>query len=336
MSVAFLAVIAVYSSSLFLVVTSAFVLYGFFRWIFFAPLRQLTEDQIGNSSRQVSELLEALRGIVPIKLANQQETRRTRYENAVVRTTNQDVGVQRPTISFSAANELVFGLMRIALVFIAARQVMAGAMAAGVLVAIVAYADQFSTRASALIDCGKTTLAKILLGLIEPTEGQVFFGAIPLGRLGLERYRDHVAAVMQDDQLFAGSIRDNITFGSEDTGFDDVIEAARAAAIDKDISAMPLGYNTNVGDMGASLSGGPKQRVILARALYRKPKLFLLDEATSHLDLQNEAMVEQSVAALAAARIVIAHRPQTVASADAVVNLGTTKLLTKKGEDLDA
>ncbi|EQD55889.1 ABC transporter-like domain protein, partial [mine drainage metagenome] len=119
---------------------------------------------------------------------------------------------------------------------------------------------------------GKTTLAKLVLGLLEPTEGQILYGGIDLRALGLARYRSLVAAVMQDDPLFAGSLADNISLFDPDTTPLKVEAVARQAQIHNEIIAMPMGYQTLVGDMGSSLSGGQKQRVLLARALYRKPR----------------------------------------------------------------
>jgi ATP-binding cassette subfamily B protein RaxB len=167
--------------------------------------------------------------------------------------------------------------------------------------------------------CGKTTLAKLMLDLLAPSEGEIQIGGIDIRRLGLERYRDMVGAVMQDDQLFAGSIADNISFFDSNVSLLKVEAAARLAAVHEDIAAMPMGYQTLVGDMGSSLSGGQKQRLILARALYRRPKLLVLDEATSHLDVARERQVNAAIARMKLTRIVIAHRPETIASADQVL-----------------
>jgi ATP-binding cassette, subfamily B, bacterial CvaB/MchF/RaxB len=125
--------------------------------------------------------------------------------------------------------------------------------------------------------------------------------------------------VMQEDTLLAGSILDNITF------FDVQADPARAeacaklAAVHGDITRMPMGYQTLVGDMGSSLSGGQKQRVLLARALYKQPKVLALDEATSHLDIANEKLVTQELARMQITRIIVAHRPETIAGAQRVV-----------------
>jgi ATP-binding cassette subfamily B protein RaxB len=169
--------------------------------------------------------------------------------------------------------------------------------------------------------CGKSTLLKLLLGLYEPTEGRILVGGQPLARLGRAAWRDRVGAVLQDEPLFAGSIADNIAFFDPEPDLDRVHEAARLAAVAADIEAMPMGYHTLVGDLGSALSGGQKQRVLLARALYRRPQVLLLDEATSSLDLERERAVNHAVQALALTRIVVAHRPETIAAADRVVRL---------------
>jgi len=175
--------------------------------------------------------------------------------------------------------------------------------------------------------CGKTTLVKLILGLLKPTEGSIEIDGVALDRLGQAHFRQGVASVMQEDQLFAGSIAENICFFEPSPDFDRIESSAALAAIHEDIVAMPMQYNTLVGDMGTVLSGGQKQRVLLARALYRQPRILVLDEATSHLDLAHEAKVNSAVRSLALTRIIVAHRPETIASADRVVTLGEGKVL---------
>jgi ATP-binding cassette subfamily B protein RaxB len=169
--------------------------------------------------------------------------------------------------------------------------------------------------------CGKTTLMKLLLGLLVPSEGEILVGGVKLGHLGLSNYRQMIGAVMQDDHLFAGSISDNISFFADSRDEERVQHSAQAAALHADIMAMPMGYNTLVGDIGSGLSGGQKQRLLLARALYRSPRLLVLDEATSHLDVWNEVAVNASIRQLDLTRIIVAHRPETIAMAQRVVVL---------------
>ena len=173
---------------------------------------------------------------------------------------------------------------------------------------------------------GKTTLMNILLGVLTPTEGEVLIGGRNLDQVGLVTLRSMVATVLQDDVLFAGSITDNICFFDPAADRDWIGQCARLAAIHDDIVAMPMAYNTLVGDMGTVLSGGQKQRVLLARALYKRPKILFLDEATSHLDIARERLVNDAVKSLNITRVIVAHRPETLASADRVLVLEDGKL----------
>jgi ATP-binding cassette subfamily B protein RaxB len=172
--------------------------------------------------------------------------------------------------------------------------------------------------------CGKTTLLKLLLGLLQPTRGEVLIGGVSLGKLDSGSYRNLVGTVMQDDQLFAGSIADNICFFDPEPDWARIERCARLAAVHEDILAMPMHYQTTVGDMGSVLSGGQKQRLLLARALYKEPMILLLDEATSHLDVGRERLVNSAIMQLPLTRIIVAHRPETIASADRVISLEQT------------
>jgi ATP-binding cassette subfamily B protein RaxB len=174
--------------------------------------------------------------------------------------------------------------------------------------------------------CGKTTLLKVLLGLLAPLEGEVLYGGIPVKHLGLQNYRRRIGTVMQEDVLLGGSIADNISFFDVQPDQERVQVCAAVAAVHEDIAAMPMGYQTMVGDMGSSLSGGQKQRVLLARALYKEPKVLALDEATSHLDIANEQRVTQALAQMSLTRIIVAHRPETIAGAQRVVVLQQGKV----------
>ena len=168
---------------------------------------------------------------------------------------------------------------------------------------------------------GKTTMMKLLLGLLEPTGGEILIGGIKLGPLGMSNYRQLLGTVMQDDNLFAGSVADNISFFDPTPDQDRIYECAHLAAINREIEAMPMAYNTLVGDIGTGLSGGQKQRILLARALYKNPKMLVLDEATSHLDVKNELSVNTAINKLHLTRIIVAHRPETIAMAQRVLFL---------------
>lgn len=179
---------------------------------------------------------------------------------------------------------------------------------------------------------GKSTLVRILLGLLEPDEGEVLVDGISLARFGHKNFHEQIGAVLQDDSLFAGSIADNIALFDEAPDPGRIAEVATAAAIHDDIVRMPMQYETLVGDMGSSLSGGQKQRVLLARALYRRPRLLVMDEGTSHLDAALEQAVNAAVGRLGITRIIIAHRLETILSAARVYAAQGGKLNEITGE----
>lgn len=167
--------------------------------------------------------------------------------------------------------------------------------------------------------CGKTTLLKCLMGLIEPMEGEVLIDGKPLRHL--PHYRSQIAGVMQEDQLISGDIADNIACFEPHQDINKVHLCAHLACVHEEIMRMPMQYNTLVGEMGTNLSGGQKQRIILARALYREPRILFMDEATSHLDVNNETAVNQHIQKFPITRVLVAHRPETVASAERQINL---------------
>ncbi|HWH41727.1 MAG TPA: peptidase domain-containing ABC transporter [Usitatibacter sp.] len=397
MAAATLAMMVVYSAILAAVAIAAVVCYGLLRWMFYQPLRRATEEQIVHSARQQSHFLETVRGVQSIKLFGRQDERRSRWLNLVVESTNQDLATQKLGLGFRAANGFVFGVERIAVVWLGALLVLDSTFSVGMLFAFMSYKDQFSARIGGLIDkmidlrmlglqgerladivltppeedapataadaidaslevsavsfrysdteplvlvncsfrvapgesvaivgpsgCGKTTLLKLMLGLLAPTDGKILAGGIDIQKLGIDRYRRLVGTVMQDDQLFAGSIGDNISFFDPAPDQAAIEQFARTAAVHDDIHAMPMGYHTLIGDMGAALSGGQKQRILLARALYKQPRILFLDEATSALDVQKERAVNEAIRSLHLTRIIIAHRPETIASADRVIVL---------------
>lgn len=174
--------------------------------------------------------------------------------------------------------------------------------------------------------CGKSTFLKIIMSLLEPVSGVISMHGVPVKAMGLSSYRQRIAGVMQDDSLLSGSIFDNITFFDPNPERERVEYVAHLAAIANDIRVMPMQYNTLVGSMGAALSGGQIQRILLARALYKRPRLLILDEATSHLDVDTERAVNQAVRQMKIARLIVAHRPQTIIQADRIFRLTSTGL----------
>jgi ATP-binding cassette, subfamily B, bacterial CvaB/MchF/RaxB len=178
--------------------------------------------------------------------------------------------------------------------------------------------------------CGKSTLMHVLLGVLPPTAGDVLFGGVSIRNMDPQVLRTSVASVTQNDTLFAGSLSDNICFFDSQADQQWIEQCAKMASIHDEIAAMPMGYNTFIGDMGSALSGGQQQRVLLARALYQKPKVLILDEATSHLDLRRESMVSAAIHSLEITRIIVAHRPQTAEHADRIILLDRGRVASER------
>ncbi len=394
-----LGMLCLYSVPLSAGVLAVGALYALLRWAGYRALWRANEEQLVHAARQQSELMESLRGIQAIKLANRQGERRARIANSTLAWASRSMHSQRLTLAFAATSQGLFGAQRVALVALGGWLALRGQFSAGMLMACIAYTDQFAVKTGALIDrlvdfrllrlhaeriadialaapeadaqgcysgnepepslelrglgfrygddepwilrgldlsirageslaivgpsgCGKSTLAKLILGLLAPSEGSIALGGVDIRRYGLDNYRRLLGTVMQDDSLFAGSIADNIAFFDHGAGLEQIVAAARQANIHDEIMAMPMAYESLVGDMGSALSGGQRQRVILARALYRRPRILVLDEATSHLDVASERAINRHIAAMQITRIVIAHRAETIAAATRVFTLG--------------
>lgn len=406
MTIATFILMFVYSPLLAAIAATAMILYVMVRWAWYYPLRRASEEQIVHAARQESHFLETVRGIRPIKLFQRQNERRLAWLGLLVEQINAGLRTQKLQLIYTQLNGLIFGLENLIAIGLGASMVMNNQFTVGVLIAFMAYKNQFVSRVANLIDhffelymlrlqgerladivmrppedsrgtlagatwptspvdielkgvkyrysdqepfvlngvdlyiaqgesvaitgasgSGKSTLVSLLLGIFQPTEGQLFMAGGDLQQLGAEQFRGKIGTVMQDDCLFAGSLSDNIVFFESNPDLDWAMECARMASIHTDILAMPMGYNTLVGDMGTVLSGGQKQRVMLARALYKKPDILILDEATSHLDMACERQVNEAVRGLQVTRIVIAHRAETIASADRVLVLENGRIV---------
>ncbi|WIO73616.1 peptidase domain-containing ABC transporter [Porticoccaceae bacterium LTM1] len=395
----------VYSPLLTFVVLAAVVFYALVRIAMYRPMRSLSEESIVAAAKQNSNFMESVRAVQGIKIFGRENDRLSLWQNYFADTINVGIRLKKLNIHFGVINATLAGVETLAVLYLGSMQIFDNAMSIGMLMAFVAYKDNFIGKAFGLIEkgiefkmlelhlsrlsdialteeepnlddqplstcvidgaiesrnlsyrygeglphiikdlnitihagesvaivgpsgCGKTTFLKLLLGLLTPTEGEILVDEKNISSVGLANYRRNIAAVTQDDQLLSGSIADNISFFDPNPDRDRIFECARLAAIDRSVEQMPMQYNTLIGDMGSSLSGGQKQRVLLARALYRQPKILILDEATSHLDSMTESVVNSAIKALNITRIIVAHRHETVRSADRVLELRGAKLI---------
>ncbi|MGE5323206.1 MAG: peptidase domain-containing ABC transporter [Actinomycetota bacterium] len=402
-SISILVVMLIYNRELAVVVVLSVGLYVLVRNLMYGRLRTRTEEQIINSARQQTHFLETLRGIRTIKVFGREDSRKSRWMNLLVDTTNAQVAAERLSILFKSANTLIFGLQSVGVIWLGIMLVLRGTFTTGMLFAFVAYQELFKARMIALVDrgyefrmlsiqaqrladivqarpeplelepepgepqpvaievkslnfryseadpwllkdvdlrvragecvaitgpsgAGKSTLLKLMAGLLQPQSGDVIINghsvcasrAAVLGKVGF---------VLQDDSLFAGSISSNIAFASDIPDPERVQACAMLACLHDEIMAMPMGYETLIGEMGGAMSGGQQQRLLLARALYQQPSILILDEATSHLDVPTEQRIAAMLAELRITRIFAAHRPDTVAIADRVLLLSRTGLI---------
>jgi ATP-binding cassette, subfamily B, bacterial CvaB/MchF/RaxB len=169
---------------------------------------------------------------------------------------------------------------------------------------------------------GKTTLVKVLAGLLDRTEGQLTASGRDVRDWDKAAYRGRIGVVMQDDHLFVGTLEDNISFFDPQHDAERVRQCARLAMIDEEIDAMPMQFNTIVGSLGMALSGGQRSRVLLARALYRRPQILFLDETFDQLDLARERSITDGLRKTGIGVVIVSHRPETVGAVDRVVHLG--------------
>jgi subfamily B ATP-binding cassette protein MsbA len=182
---------------------------------------------------------------------------------------------------------------------------------------------------------GKSTLIDLLVRFRDPTEGAVSIDGVDVREADLDSLRGMMGIVTQEIVLFNDSIRDNIAYGREEIPLEEVRRAARAANADRFIEAMPHGYDTVVGDRGMRLSGGERQRLAIARAILKDPPILILDEATSSLDSESEALVQSAVENLVRGRttVVIAHRLSTIMRADRIVVLDRGRVVEEGTHD---
>jgi ATP-binding cassette subfamily B protein RaxB len=388
-------------------------IYALMRSLAYRLYRRANEEAVVYAAYENSHFLESLRGMASIKALAIGDRRQGVWNNYLVDRVGAELRVMKIDMIFTIASTFLFGLDRILIIFLGAQAVMGGTLSVGMLVAFLAYKDQFSQRVGKCLDtivklgtltvhgeriadialaepeqgefgrpvaspstiidrksglsargisfrysdnesrviadfdldvapgecvaiagpsgAGKTTLLKIFAGLLRPTAGTVLIDDVPLQAIGLEAYRAQIGCVLQDDRLFAGSIAENIAAFSPSPDAERVQQVAKFAAIHEEITRMPMGYETLVGDMGSSLSGGQVQRIVMARALYRNPRVLLLDEATSHLDEDNERAINEAIRRLTISRLIVAHRRSTLDMADRIAPIWPAAAAARRG-----
>lgn len=175
--------------------------------------------------------------------------------------------------------------------------------------------------------CGKSTLVKLILGFVKPQKGTIYFDGKDIERIDLRSLRRKIGTVIQNGKLFQGDIYSNITICAPWLTLDEAWEAARLAGIDEDIENMPMGMSTYIGEGQGGISGGQRQRLMIARAIAPKPKVLIFDEATSALDNITQKRVSDSLDSLKCTRIVVAHRLSTIKHCDRIVVLDKGKII---------
>jgi ATP-binding cassette subfamily B protein len=176
---------------------------------------------------------------------------------------------------------------------------------------------------------GKTTLLKMFMGFYQPVNGEILIGDTRLSNLSLKIWREKVGAVMQDGFLFPDTIAANIAPGSEEINEERLIKAVEISNIKDLIESLPMGYNTKIGASGHGLSEGQKQRLLIARVIYKNPDIIIFDEATNSLDANNEKVIVENLAEFFKGKtvIVVAHRLSTVRDADKIVVLDKGRII---------
>jgi len=175
---------------------------------------------------------------------------------------------------------------------------------------------------------GKSTIADLLPRFYRPTSGRILIDGVDISTIRLASLRALMGIVTQETILFNDTIRNNIAYGMTDCSEEEVVRASTAANAHEFITAMPKGYETVIGDRGAQLSGGQRQRIAIARALLKNPQILILDEATSSLDVESEALVQEAIDRLVRGRttLVIAHRLSTIRNADVIIVVGDGRI----------
>ena len=441
MAIITLVVMAMYSIKLSATVLVVMALYLAIRLCLLPVMKRLTTEKIALSASEQSHFMESVRAILPIRVYQQGAVRHSDWQNKLVASLNKDILLGKINIGSASANQVLFGVENLIVVYIGATLVMDNELTIGMLLAFIAYKTRFvgaidgivgklielkmlnvhfarlgdilftapatpqltfdqnqrlslstnerslnamtaeyigyrysensewvfrnlniAVKAGEIIaivgdsGSGKSTLLKCLMGLYPLCEGKLkhFHAAASKTSESLlsqqnssqpysseassseasspqchsigERAPIKIASVLQEDTCLSGTIADNISCFEDNPSIEKIVRSAQLACLHDEIAAMPMQYFTLIGDMGSSLSGGQKQRLLLARALYQNPDILFLDEASSHLDIENEAKINAHLKSLNITRIIVAHRPQSIAIADRVLCLRNGQL----------
>ena len=397
MSIGLLMVMLFYSMHLTFLVLAFAVVYLLFRVVLYPHLRKAQKRLIVSRASKNSNLMESIRNIQSVKLYCKESNRLSLFDELNVLMSNDAIRLDKQNILFSLIKSAISGTQNIVVIYLSVHLVLNGDFSVGMIVAFLAYKNQFDNRVLNLIDkymdfkivslhlnrlsdiaktdeesflgqrdlkhkiqgkleihntnfrypesnadifsnlnlvvkegesiaitgpsgCGKTTLLKVMLGLLRPSIGEIIVDGKNIRDIGLHNYRSQIGSVMQNENLLSGTLYDNISFFDTRPDYDFIEKCAKLAGIHDDIIATSNKYNTKINDMGVTLSSGQIQRIILARALYRRPKILFLDEATSNLDNHTESYVVESISDLNITRIFIAHREHSINSADRVIH----------------
>jgi ATP-binding cassette subfamily B protein len=182
---------------------------------------------------------------------------------------------------------------------------------------------------------GKTTLVNLLMRFYDVDAGRITLDGVDIASVSRESLRSRIGMVLQDTWLFAGTIHDNIAYGRPDATDDEVLEAARAAYVDRFVQTLPDGYDTRINDGGTNISAGEKQLITIARAVLAQPRLLILDEATSSVDTRTEVLIQRAMSRLRRDRtsFIIAHRLSTIRDADMILVMEAGRIVERGTHD---